>query len=505
VIKIFNEPPYEPSKSNTGRQRMTDKITGEDRVYTFGYSGGIGQKMNISYPNEVNTEHKDLWNQYKEGVVHSTLARDSGDKTLSYHDVTTRDNVGNITLKESKGVYEWDLQYDDLYQLTRFEDKLVSGNVVTEYVYDFAGNRDEVKVDGAVVKDYTVSDNKIQSVTAGGETISYSYDYKGNLTSKGSDAYEWDYKNRLIGAAVGGTNITYKYSSNDLRLAKEKGGEVTYYFYNGNKLLCEKDGAGRTQKVYTHDDAGLLAMTRYVYKSDNSFSHYQPFYYTFNDMGSVVMITNRLGQVVQYYLYDPWGNVTNTENDPVNNFSFIGRYGGFKDWDTGFTQFWHRWYDSDDGRWISKDPIGIEGGMNLFGYADSVGKGPEINLYQYADNRPTYYVDSSGLYPGDPEYQPLPPIAPLPTPTLEPPTKTPDICGCTDEIRKENCLNYCRIFAGGFGGIAGVYIGGRGGWIGVAIGGTVGFVAMEIYANYKCDEICSDKNDPFYQIFGECK
>jgi len=104
----------------------------------------------------------------------------------------------------------------------------------------------------------------------------------------------------------------------------------------------------------------MIRKLLYIYKDNGSFSHYQPFYYTFNDMGSAVMITNRLGLPVQYYLYDPWGSVTNTKTDPVNNFAFVGRYGGWKDWDTGLINFWHRWYDSDDGRWISKDPIGIE-------------------------------------------------------------------------------------------------------------------------------------------------
>jgi len=176
------------------------------------------------------------------------------------------------------------------------------------------------------------------------------------------------YKNRLIGANVNGYNITYKYTTNDLRLEKEKGGVKTRYFYSGTKLLCEKDDSGKITKVYTNDDEGVLGVTRYIYKDNGSFSHYQPLYYLFDDMGSIVVITNDLGRPVQYYSYDPWGNVVNTENDPINNFTFIGRYGGWKDWDTGFIQFWHRWYDPSVGRWISRDPIGIQGGINEYGY-----------------------------------------------------------------------------------------------------------------------------------------
>ena len=71
-------------------------------------------------------------------------------------------------------------------------------------------------------------------------------------------------------------------------------------------------------------------------------------------------------------------------DDPINNFAFVGRYGGFRDWDTGLTQFLHRWYDSRDGRWLSRDPIGVEGG---------------VNLYNYTDNNPVNRVDVTGLCP----------------------------------------------------------------------------------------------------------
>ena len=46
-----------------------------------------------------------------------------------------------------------------------------------------------------------------------------------------------------------------------------------------------------------------------------------------------------------------------------NRFTFQGRV---IDWDTGWYNFRARWYDADTGRWISKDPIGIAGGLNQY-------------------------------------------------------------------------------------------------------------------------------------------
>ena len=135
-------------------------------------------------------------------------------------------------------------------------------------------------------------------------------------------------------------------------------------------------------KIFTHDNRGVLGMTRYVYDETDSFKSKQNLYYMFDDLGSVTAITDDTGTPVQMYMYDAYGNVTNAQNDPINNFAFVGRYGGWKDWDTGLTQFLHRWYDSRDGRWLSRDPIGVDGG---------------VNLYNYTDNNPVNRVDVTGL------------------------------------------------------------------------------------------------------------
>ena len=49
---------------------------------------------------------------------------------------------------------------------------------------------------------------------------------------------------------------------------------------------------------------------------------------------------------------------------------------------TGLYNFRARWYDSTIGRWLSKDPIGLEGGLNL---------------YVFCGNDPVNFVDPFGL------------------------------------------------------------------------------------------------------------
>ncbi|MER2562635.1 MAG: RHS repeat-associated core domain-containing protein [Myxococcaceae bacterium] len=56
--------------------------------------------------------------------------------------------------------------------------------------------------------------------------------------------------------------------------------------------------------------------------------------------------------------------------------------GGLHDPDTRLTRFGARDYDATTGRWISKDPIGFIGGVNVF---------------EYAQSDPAHLVDPSGL------------------------------------------------------------------------------------------------------------
>ena len=165
-------------------------------------------------------------------------------------------------------------------------------------------------------------------------------------------------------------------------MEKEVDGNKVRYYYDGSLLLAEKDGNGNILKIYINDGEGIVGMVRYIYKNTGEFSHHQRLYYLYDSLGSVSVITGENGLPLQNYTYSPYGSTMNVENDPVNNLRFVGRYGGYKDDDTNLTYFWHRWYDEKDGRWVSRDMIGVCGG---------------INIYKYANNTPNVIIDYVGL------------------------------------------------------------------------------------------------------------
>ncbi|GEM_PF-4317561 len=89
-------------------------------------------------------------------------------------------------------------------------------------------------------------------------------------------------------------------------------------------------------------------------------------YYFINDHpGTPQKIVNEAGKVVWAGFYQPFGKVFAYPAAITNNFRFPGQY---SDEETGLHYNWHRYYDPGTGRYLTPDPIGLGGGVNLYGY-----------------------------------------------------------------------------------------------------------------------------------------
>ena len=99
-----------------------------------------------------------------------------------------------------------------------------------------------------------------------------------------------------------------------------------------------------------------------------------------DNQGSVRFVVNaETGDVAQRLDYDSFGRVLRDTNPGFQPFGFQG---GLYDPDTGLVEFGCRWYDAETGRWISKDPILLDGGWNV---------------YAFCDNDPVNRTDPSGM------------------------------------------------------------------------------------------------------------
>ena len=101
--------------------------------------------------------------------------------------------------------------------------------------------------------------------------------------------------------------------------------------------------------------------------------------------GTVWGYADERGEIVARWTYDAWGNVLSEEiAESAEALRFV-RYrfqGRERSAATGLIHFRARWYDPATGRWLSPDPIGLEGGLNL---------------YCFCGNDPVNHTDPSGL------------------------------------------------------------------------------------------------------------
>ena len=113
------------------------------------------------------------------------------------------------------------------------------------------------------------------------------------------------------------------------------------------------------------------------------------YYVTSDTMGSVTTILDADGNVLERRSYDAFGDVTCMAPDgtPVAESPTgldVGFQGQVRDEVTGLYQMGYRWYNPVLGRWLSRDPIGLNG---------------DINQVRFASNSPATFVDANGLCP----------------------------------------------------------------------------------------------------------
>jgi RHS repeat-associated protein len=93
-------------------------------------------------------------------------------------------------------------------------------------------------------------------------------------------------------------------------------------------------------------------------------------FYTKDHLGSVRELVNGNGTLQTRYDYDLWGGRTKITGTVESEVGYTGHHHHGK---SGLVLTWYRAYDPVTGRWLSPDPIGEAGGINLYGY---VGNNP---------------------------------------------------------------------------------------------------------------------------------
>ena len=339
-----------------------------------------GRRGSLTYPNGVVASY--AYNAQTDWLTGITYKDGPAGPLLLDIAYPEHDKVGNRKVRVEDNVAT-DYGYDATYQLR----SATTGASVEAFDYDDVGNRES----GPTVKDLTYS-HDVGNHMLHGRQFNYEYDEFGNQARRVIGAgkewqYVWDGENRLIEARLvkaGATlrTVSFTYDPFGRRIEKRvvEGTTATTfgYFYDGADIVLESKavqvGAGTpvvvdTQYVHGPGIDEPLAMVR----------NGQSYFYHADGLGSIVAITDAAKNIVQQYAYDSFGMVTPSNPDFENSYTYTGR-----EWDkeVGLYYYRARYYDPMEGRFISKDPIGLNGG---------------INVYAYVQNNPIKYIDPLGL------------------------------------------------------------------------------------------------------------
>jgi len=200
-----------------------------------------------------------------------------------------------------------------------------------------------------------------------GKTLSYDAD--GNLTSDGSNEYNWNARGELTKIS-GGTSASFGYDPFGRRVSKTLGGTTTKLLYDGSNVTEESVEGSGTANLLT----GLAPDQRFSRTSSAGTSSYLT-----DPLGSTIALANSSAEAKTSYTYDPFGGVAAAGEASNNPFQFTGREND----GTGLQYNRARYYSPASSRFLSQDPSGF------------AGSGPE--LYQYAGDDPIDFTDPSGL------------------------------------------------------------------------------------------------------------
>jgi len=298
----------------------------------------------------------------------------------------------------------WSLRYNGTDPDSPDEDDGVWG-LSYSYTYDLIGNRkasttgDRETVYGRnALNQYTVTYNPDEA---------FVYDSDGNMTADGTFTYTWDAENRLTSVtpksplADGAKKLVLAYDYMGRRVRKqvytyadgawsEMPAEDRLFVYYGWNLLMELDGLNDNVPLrkYTwgldlsgtltgaggiggllgvHDSTEGEGGADYLYFADAN-----------GNVGQVVQPFT--GEVVAQYEYDPYGNIVGPDTDDDGDFDAEDEPGAYtalnpfrfstKYWDdeSGLGYWGYRYYTPRLGRWMSRDPIGEDGGANLYSF-----------------------------------------------------------------------------------------------------------------------------------------
>lgn len=381
-------------------QSFTESLTYDtySRLSTLTYPSGFAISYNYNtnnYLSEIKRtdDNTAIWTAQIMNVRGQVEQFKSGNNLI-----TTRTyNHGQVTGIQTGSVqnlqYSWDMATGNLTWR-----KDANRNLTENFTYDNLDRLTSASITGGAMVNFTFNNNgNIETSTPAG---AYTYDAAkphavatvtnpNNIVPTIQQTVNYTSFDKVSQITEGTKSLTIAYGSNKERkkmVVTEGSSTLNRYYAHGN---YEKEtGSMNREMHYISGGTGVVA----IYEKKNTGNGNQMYYIHKDHQGSVNVITNQSGTVVEEMNFDAWGrrrNPTNWTYTGVATTHVTDRgYTGHEHLDQfGIINMNGRVYDPVLGRFLSPDMV-----VQAPGYTQS------YNRYSYCFNNPLKYTDPSGWY-----------------------------------------------------------------------------------------------------------
>lgn len=363
------------SYSYDANNRLTSITNPQSKVFTFSYDAA-GRRTQMNYPNGVQTNYS----YDAAGQVLSITATRTSDSVVVSSVAYAYDAAGNRTsMTDAEGTHAY--TYDNLHRLTGAQHPAATVLPVPNetFSYDPVGNR----LADAQIGGYTYDNaNRLTQ----NSSFTYTYDADGNQTEKmdkstnGRMVFAFNGQNEMTQVATPSSmQITYQYDAIGRQIQVSSGsamGQRIYFIYDGQNLLAILEADSSVRAVFTY---GLNVDEPVELKNSNS----ADYFYHLDGQGNVAATSDSMGNLAEKNYFSVFGDafVRNFFGPSANAGNPLLYAARTYDLNTRTYDLRKRIYDPQIGRFLSADPISVS---------------VNTDVYLYASDAPTNYVDPSG-------------------------------------------------------------------------------------------------------------
>ncbi|NRA39136.1 MAG: RHS repeat protein [Planctomycetes bacterium] len=358
----------------TNRHQLDDVSYDSTVLATFTYDDGMRQDAR-NYGNSINT----VLSHYDDNLIQSIIATKSPTTLLNLSYTYDANKRKRTEVDAQRALASQAFDFDDEDRLTSWSTDSTATN--QSWTLSLVGDWDATVRTGANPVTETRTHTDAHETTAVNSNA-LTYDMKGNIFTNAQKAqsYLWDAENRMESAS-NSVDAIYRYDALGRRV--EKAVTVSFvtttttYVSGGSQVFTEYENAVEKQSyVYGSYVDEPIALVK---------ANGDTYYYHQGRNYSVEAITDSNGDLVETYDYDAYGTPTIRDAQGAvltasvvgNPYMFTGRR---LDAETGLYYFRARYFDSELGRFISRDQLGYVDGYGLYaGYFIPNGLDPSGN------------------------------------------------------------------------------------------------------------------------------